>query len=592
MANIYKNDFINSYSNCCETESNWKKGFKNLLFQYFPILTWLPKYTLYNLQCDFIAGITVGLMVIPQGLAYASIARLTNAYGLYSSFMGCFVYCIFGTSKDITIGPTAILSLMVSTYNIPHCGDMAVLLSFCIGIILLLMGIFRLGFLVRFVSVPVISAFTSAAAITIACGQIKNLNGLKNVPRDFFQNLIYTFKKIKEWNLYDLAFGCGCMVVLFLMRLLCTKLKWQNENLPPMRGRCYKFLWLLGIARNAILVMFSCCIIYIMEISNFDHPLTLIADVEFGLPGINAPEFTIEFENKTYEFVDTLKYLNSGLLIIPLIAFIEAIAIGKAFSRINNYKIEPRQELIALGISNILGSFVSSYPVTGSFSRTAVNSQSGVRTPIAGLFTGTVVLLAIRFLTFMFHYIPKACLGAIIISAVIYMVDVKIVKDIWTIKKLDLLPFFTTFFGCFYTLDVGLVLGIGVSLILVLYPIINPKIDDDIKEITVIRLHDGLHFAGVEKISNRIDDIIRQQEPPIAIILDMSGVTQIDFSVVVEIRGIITQMRTRLPGTELLVTKTCFDVKRVLIMAGLHDIITSSENVRERYQEGQRLLYD
>ena len=256
---------------------------KNCCTTHLPILTWLPKYTLTNLQCDMIAGFTVGLMVVPQALAYASIARLSNEYGLYSSFMGVFVYTFFGTSKDVTIGPTAILSLITASYNVPHCVDMAVVLSLYIGLILLLMGIFRLGFLVRFVSVPVISAFTSAAAITIACGQLKDWNGLEHVPRDFFANLSYIFEHTSRWNLYDLAYGLGCVVVLTLMRFL-PRLNRVQSDTPRYSRVLRKIAWFCGIGKNAIVVIFSCILMYIFAMKGVDHDFTLISNLNAGLP--------------------------------------------------------------------------------------------------------------------------------------------------------------------------------------------------------------------------------------------------------------------------------------------------------------------
>lgn len=261
------------------------------IFSRIPILNWLPHYTFHNLQCDFIAGITVGMMVIPQAFAYASIARLSNEYGLYSSFMGCIVYCILGTSKDVTLGPTAILSIMVSTYNVPGCGELAVALSLCVGIILLFMGIFNLGFLVRFVSVPVISSFTTAAAITIALGQLKDLNGLKNVPRDVFPSLKFTLGHISQWNYYDLAFGIGCIILLLLMRLL------PRLHRPDETNICLKILrkvaWFCGIGRNALVVLISCCIIYGFDKANVSHRFTLIKDINCGIP---------EFKVSLYKF--------------------------------------------------------------------------------------------------------------------------------------------------------------------------------------------------------------------------------------------------------------------------------------------------
>ena len=262
-----------------------KCGMMKILYACFPILTWLPKYSFHYLQCDIIAGVTVGLMVLPQALAYSSIARLSNESGLYSAYVGGFVYCIFGTAKDNTIGPTAILSLLVQTYNIPHCDKLAILSTFYVGLILFAMGILKLGFLVRFVSVPVISGFTSAAAITISAGQLKNLVGIKRTPRDFFGNLIRLFKNIKDWNWYDFVYGVLCIVIILLMRKL-TKLEW-NKSMSVTRIICYKLLWFCGTARNALIVIVSGFIMCILEFKK-NNVFNVISDIQPGLPGLSV----------------------------------------------------------------------------------------------------------------------------------------------------------------------------------------------------------------------------------------------------------------------------------------------------------------
>ena len=291
MVNISPGDRMPLYDEDDSTNKQFKQGrqkfvlskIKNICYMHLPILGWLPKYTFHHLQCDLIAGLTVGLMVLPQALAYASIARLSNEYGLFSSFMGVFMYTIFGTSKDVTIGPTSILSLMTATYNVPHCADTAVALSLYTGILLLLMGLLRLGFLVRFVSIPVISAFTSAAAITIACGQLKDWNGLAHVPRDFFGNLAYIFKHIKKWNLYDLAFGLTCVVILCLMRLL-PRLNRIQPDTPTYSRVLRKIAWFCGIGKNAIVVILSCLLMYIFSLYKVNHDFSLIENINPGLP--------------------------------------------------------------------------------------------------------------------------------------------------------------------------------------------------------------------------------------------------------------------------------------------------------------------
>lgn len=553
-----------------------------------PILSWLPNYSLEKLQCDIIAGVTVGLMVIPQALAYASIARLPNQYGLYSSFMGCFVYTVFGTSKDITIGPTAILSLLVSTYSIQHGCDMAILLSFCVGFILLTMGVFQLGFLVRFVSVPVISAFTSASAITIACGQIKDLNGIFHSPRDFIGNLETMFKNVKNWNFYDLGYGLMCIVILLLMRLL-TKIKWNRPGLACGKSSVYKIIWFCGIGRNALLVLISCIIVYILSLNSSQQYLTSVGNITGGLPPFRAPKFTFILNNKTFTFKDSLEHFGSGLIVTPLIAFLETIAIAKAFSRLNNYKILPSQELIALGLANILGSFVSAFPVTGSFSRTAVNSQSGVKTPLAGLFTGALVLIATQFLAPFFHYIPKACLGAIIISAVLPVTDFPLIKTLWNVKKIDLLPYIGTFVGCFYSIEVGLGFGLLISLSIILYHVSNPQIEATYRDVTVIKLQNGIMYPGVQNIVAKIEEVIASDghggypPPPSAIIVDFNGIHYIDYTVVTEMEGVFEELMTKLPATDIFITNVKLSVKRVLVNTEIKNLIKPIEEIDEMY---------
>jgi sodium-independent sulfate anion transporter 11 len=260
-----------------------------------PILGWLPHYSLAKLQQDFIAGLTVGLMVIPQGLAYASIAGLPPQYGLYSSFMGGFVYCFLGSSKDITQGPTAIMSLMVASHSADFHSQQssinyAIALSFFCGIIWLLMGLLSLGFIVRIMPLPVISGFTSAASITIAGGQIKNLLGLSHIPREFFPCMIKLFSKIGETNKWDLVLSIICILLLELLRYM------RPVELPPnyydspatrVQKVSRKFLWIVCTARNALIVFASGLVALAYHAKGLT-PFTLTGKVEKGLPGFEV----------------------------------------------------------------------------------------------------------------------------------------------------------------------------------------------------------------------------------------------------------------------------------------------------------------
>ena len=262
---------------------NWRKR--------LPILQWLPRYNLSKLQSDFIAGITVGLMVVPQALAYASIAELPPQYGLYSSFMGGFVYCFLGSSKDITQGPTAIMSLMVASYAADYDSvDYANALSFLCGIIWLLMGFLSLGFIVQIMPLPVISGFVTTAALTIACGQVKHILGLSNIPREFFPCLIKIFSKINQTNIWDLVLGLICMVLLELLRhMRPADLPPEYYDSPPtcLQKFSRKFLWIVCTARNAMIV-FASGLVALALYQKSLVPFTLTGNVKEGLPSVEV----------------------------------------------------------------------------------------------------------------------------------------------------------------------------------------------------------------------------------------------------------------------------------------------------------------
>ncbi|KAK3091412.1 hypothetical protein FSP39_019726 [Pinctada imbricata] len=529
-------------SSCCSVEAVKGK---------FPITKWLPRYNLRDLQCDFIAGLTVGLTVIPQGLAYAKIANLPPQYGLYSAFMGCFVYCFLGTSKDITLGPTAIMSLMTATFAVSPVKDdptYAILLCLMTGIVQFLMGVLHLGILVNFISYPVINAFTSAAAITIAFGQVKGILGLKNIPRDFPNAVYETFKHIGETRIPDMILGLVCLVILFVLKKI-RQIKWKDEeNSDPTA--CTKIaryiVWLSGTAANAIVVISAAGVAAAFISEGKNDTLTITGNLKSGVPPFKPPDFSLHDGNTTYTAGNILSSMGSGLGIVPLLGLVELIAIGKAFARQNNYKIKPSQELIAIGVANIISSFVSSYPVTGSFSRTAVNSQSGVRTPASGIFTGALILLALYVLTPLFYYIPKAALSAVIISAVIQMVDYKIVMTLWRVNKIDLLPHVVTFVASLAIgIEYGILIGIALSLIILLYPIARPDIQVDNIGVTVVKPEHGLLFPAIEYVQERVLKENEADGRSNSVVIDCSQVTAVDYTTIQGIMDLILDFERR-----------------------------------------------
>ncbi|CAK8675131.1 sodium-independent sulfate anion transporter-like [Clavelina lepadiformis] len=512
--------------------------------QKLPIITWLPNYRLKTLKCDLIAGLTVGLTVIPQGMAYAALAGLELQYGLYSAFLGSFIYCLMGTSKDITMGPTAIMSILVHTYaadpwKVHEEGaenttnvTLAVLLTFACGIVQLLMSLFKLGFLVRYISHPVITGFTSAAAIVIATTQLKKLFGLK-APKGFFPTIITIFRDIKQTKVFDITLGLCCMIVLFLLKFAKERWTKSKEGDKMYIKILRKILWFAGTGRNVIIVVVTASIAYAItdiEIPVEERPLTLTRNITGGLPPFRLPDFTYHNGNRTIEFPELLEALGSGLAVVPLMAFLESVAIAKAFGRKNRYKVDPSQELLTVGVSNFLSSFVSSYPITGSFGRSAVNAQSNVMTPMGGVFTGTVVLLALQFLSDAFQYIPSAALGAVIIMAVMNLFDFAAMRHIWHVNKLDVFPLAVTFFCCFWHIAYGIMIGIGVSLLVLLAAHVRPKAKTEkTGDITTIKIGRGLDYPGAEYIEDKLQDEADKGDCKI-VILDCENVTNLDYS--------------------------------------------------------------
>nr|XP_045015743.1 sodium-independent sulfate anion transporter isoform X2 [Jaculus jaculus] len=529
-----------------------------------PILAWLPHYSAQWLKMDFIAGLSVGLTVIPQALAYAEVAGLPPQYGLYSAFMGCFVYFFLGTSRDVTLGPTAIMSLLVSFYTF-HEPAYAVLLAFLSGCIQLVMGLLRLGFLLDFVSCPVIKGFTSAATITIGCGQIKNLLGLQNIPRQFFLQVYHTFLHIGETRLGDAVLGLVCMVLLLVLKLLRDHVPPAHPEMPPGVRLSRGLVWTATTARNALVVSFAALIAYSFEVTGY-QPFILTGETAEGLPPVRTPPFSLTTANETVSFTEMVQNMGAGLAVVPLMGLLESIAVAKAFASQNNYRIDANQELLAIGLTNVLGSLVSSYPVTGSFGRTAVNAQSGVCTPAGGLVTGVLVLLSLDYLTSLFYYIPKSALAAVIIMAVAPLFEAKIFRTLWRVKRLDLLPLCVTFLLCFWEVQYGILAGTLVSVFILLYSVARPKTQVSEGPVLVLQPASGLHFPAIEALREMV---LNQalKAPARCAVLECTHVSSIDYTVVLGLGELLEDLHRQ--GVNLVFVGLQVPVLRTLLAADL-----------------------
>ncbi|KAH8278456.1 hypothetical protein KR018_003583, partial [Drosophila ironensis] len=467
------------------------------VYKYFPVTDWLPKYQWSFLPMDIVAGLTVGLTAVPQAIAYGAVANLPPAYGLYSAFMGGFVYILLGTCKDITVGPTAIMASMVHPY-VGNNPAYAVLLCFMSGCIITLMGLLNLGVLMRFISVPVTTGFTMAAAITIASGQVNSLFGITGSGSGFLASWIHFFGHITELRRNDAIMGCCTLVLLLVMRKI--------KDLPIP---CKTVLKYISLSRNAVAVLIGILLCYLLK-KDGQLPFLVSGSITPGLPPFKVPPFhTVDPASGEYvSFGGMISNVGSGLVSIPLLSILESIAVAKAFSK--GKVLDASQEMIALGVSNVLSSFFSSMPITGSFTRTAINNASGVKTPLGGAVTGAIVIMTLAFLTSTFAYIPKATLAAIIISAMFFMVEYDTIGEIWRAKKRDMLPFLVTVLTCvFWTLEYGMVVGIVFNAIFLLYKSMKPQFNLENQKfnsivLTVADLKGSVDYAAAEYLKMAI----------------------------------------------------------------------------------------
>lgn len=332
---------MSGWKDCCR--STWANIFRRkTLEKRFPILVWLPQYKKDYIFGDIVAGISVALTVIPQALAYAGIAGLDLQYGLYACFLGCFIYIFIGSSKDVPIGPTAI-SALLSFQIAGGSWQMATLLTFLSGIIEILMGMFQLGFLIDFVSGPVGAGFTSAVSLIIFSSQMKDLLGIQTSGNTFLQVWISIVNNIQNISWPDFGLGITCIVVLLSLRALASC------SLGPKQGKssCQRLFtgifWTVGTARNALLVCATAALGYWLSISGNEQLVRTVGFVPKGLPEFRPPPFhmdaivnetTGELLQEAQSFWDMVSTLGSGLIVVPLIALLETMAVVQAFGKL------------------------------------------------------------------------------------------------------------------------------------------------------------------------------------------------------------------------------------------------------------------
>ncbi|CAH1645252.1 unnamed protein product [Spodoptera littoralis] len=512
-------------------------GWARLARRRVPLLRWLPTYDRVSALADLVAGITLGLTLVPQSIAYASLANLPVQYGLYSSFVGTMLYVVLGTVKEVSIGPTSLMALFTLQICRGLPVEFVVLLTFLSGCVVLIMGLLRLGFLVELISPSVTSGFTSATAIIIVAAQLKGLLGLSFTAESVGDNIRLIVTKWDDIRYADCALGAVCCTVLLLLR----KLKDVRVRSPRV-GRA---LWLVSISRNALVVLAASSFAYLTHHPN--QPLfKLSGRVEPGLPRLSVPPFSASVDNSTVTFVDMVQQLGSAVIMLPIVMVLANIAIAKAFCA--GGRVDATQEMVTLGLCNMAGALVHAMPTCGAFTRSAVSHSSGVRTPAAGLYSGIITLLALIFLTQYFYFIPKACLSSVLICAVIFMVDVRSVARLWRRDRRELAVLALTFcVSIVRTVELAVLAGAVASLAVLLRQLMRPDIQlHCIKtahgEAVRVRPAQGLVYVNGELVARRLLAAAARAAPR-PVLLDCAHLAMLDYAAMQVLERLIKKLK-------------------------------------------------
>lgn len=548
---------------------------------FIPALQWLPNYNKEDLSGDVSAGMIVAVMLIPQGMAYAMLAGLPPVIGLYSATIPLFVYALLGSSKQLAVGPVAIVSLLVfsgvSSLAEPGTDEYIAyvfLLSLMVGVIKLILGLLRLGVLVNFVSHAVISGFTSAAAIIIGLSQLNHLLGFE-LPQseNVFVLLLLAAQQFSGIHPLTFLLGLGSIAVMVFLKRVAPRFP------APL-----------------LVVAGSTLIVYLFQLDQWG--VKIVGDIPKGIPRFSLPAFSME----------SITSLFPIALTIAFIGYMESIAIAKAIASKENYQVDANKELRALGLANIVGSFFSSYPVTGGFSRSAVNYQSGARTGLASMITVFLIFLTLLFFTPVFYYLPRTVLAAIIMMAVFGLIDVKEAKRLFQLKKVDGWTLLITFVATLVLgIEDGILLGVAVSLLVFIARSARPHTavlgdlskqnvfhniahDPEVKteeDILIFRMDASLYYPNMAFLEEKLRAEVDQRPKLQWIILDFSGVNDMDGISVDTWERIIDRYREKgisflLVGIKGsirdLVTKACWPEKYgEIAFQSLHEALQSIE---------------
>ncbi len=533
-----------------------------LLKKYMPVFDWGRDYNRDALSNDLIAAVIVTIMLIPQSLAYALLAGLPPEAGIYASIVPIILYAIFGTSRALAVGPVAVVSLMTAAAvgQVAEQGTMgyaaaALTLAFLSGGMLLLLGVFKLGFLANFLSHPVIAGFITASGILIATSQLKHILGVKGGGHNLIEMIENIVTQIGQINPITLAIGVTATAFLF----------WVRKGLKPALLKAGLKPRLADIATKAgpvAAVVVTTLVTWLFGLA--DRGVAVVGSVPQALPPLTMPDFSTEM----------LRALFVPALLISIIGFVESISVAQTLAAKKRQRINPDQELIGLGAANIGAAFTGGYPVTGGFARSVVNFDAGAETPAAGAYTAVGLAIAAIALTPLVYYLPNATLAATIIVAVLSLVDFSVLRNSWTYNRADFAAVLATILLTLgFGVETGVTAGVVISIGLFLYRTSKPHIAEvglvpgtqhfrnvlrhmveTSPTLLTIRIDESLYFANARYLEDYVLDRVLKTPELRDVVLMCSAVNEIDLSALESLEALnkrLSDLNVRLHMSEV-----------------------------------------
>jgi sulfate permease, SulP family len=528
----------------------------------FPIIDWLPNYERGSIRGDIIAGLTVAVMIIPQAIAYGLLAGVPPEVALYASIVPMFVYAMLGTCRELSVGPAALISLMTAQaihelrpgvqMESPEWVATAILIAILVGVVQLGLGLARMGVIIQFLSRPVVSGFMSAAALIIASSQLGLLMGTEVSGQGFSGVIQAAFDASPLIHLPTFLLGIACIFAMAVGRAV-----WRSFPMPFILVVVTTVLsWMLGFSEGGVAV---------------------VGTVEGGIPTFQAPALSLT------QVTELLPYV----IVIALVGFLESISVAKAYGFQHHYDVDANQELCAIGTSNLFGGLFGGYVATGNISRTVVSAQAGAKSQLYALITASLVLLTVILLAPLFEHLPKAMLAAMIVVAVIGIVDAKEVLRLARFKLHDAAALLITFLATLgIGVEIGIITGVSTSLILHLYQTTKPHfavlgrlpatshwreierhpeatIED---EVIVIRIDESLYFANAPSLRDVVEHAYNVHPAhPRGFVLDCMAMNDLDSTALDVLQQLADEMV--LEGTQLCLAG---------VSAPIHDILKKS----------------